>query len=253
MTQSKASLQNQDSDLTSQEVSAVPFVLPFVLYMLIASRSPSLGPESIDDVEVNQYFYIVIAQLIATVAITIYFIRSYLRQFPFRIDIWGVIVGVLGVVLWVGICHLNLERELLEAFGFENSLPERVGFNPFLQMTDSSQRLFFLICRFSMLAIMVPIVEELFLRGWLVRYFADPEGDFHQVKLSDVGRAGIIAAAVYGVATHPGEALAAFVWFSMVTVLMIRTGKFWNCVLAHAVTNLLLGIYVIFFEAWHLW
>ena len=49
------------------------------------------------------------------------------------------------------------------------------------------------------------------------------------------------------------EAIAAIAWFSLVTVLMVRTKNVWDCVVAHAVTNLLLGIYVIWFEQWQLW
>ena len=51
---------------------------------------------------------------------------------------------------------------------------------------------------------------------------------------------------------HPGELLAAFVWFSMVTWLMVRTRNIWDCVVAHAVTNLLLGIYVVTTGNWQL-
>ena len=32
-----------------------------------------------------------------------------------------------------------------------------------------------------------------------------------------------------------------------------KTGSIWDCVVAHAVTNLLLGIYIVKFGAWHLW
>ena len=64
-------------------------------------------------------------------------------------------------------------------------------------------------------------------------------------------------AAVVGTAVpmlmHPGELLAAFVWFSLVTWLMIRTRNIWDCAAAHAVTNLLLGIYVVTQEQWRLW
>jgi hypothetical protein len=52
---------------------------------------------------------------------------------------------------------------------------------------------------------------------------------------------------------HPGELLAAGVWFSLVTLLMVRTKNIWDCVAAHAVTNLLLGIYVVTYGQWQLW
>jgi membrane protease YdiL (CAAX protease family) len=52
--------------------------------------------------------------------------------------------------------------------------------------------------------------------------------------------------------THPNELVAAALWFSMVTVLMVKTKKIWDCVVAHAVTNLLLGIYVVSTGEWQL-
>ena len=53
---------------------------------------------------------------------------------------------------------------------------------------------------------------------------------------------------------HPAELLAAAVWFSLVTWLMLRTPSIWDCVVAHATTNLLLGLYVVWAggEAWEL-
>jgi membrane protease YdiL (CAAX protease family) len=51
---------------------------------------------------------------------------------------------------------------------------------------------------------------------------------------------------------HPGELLAAAVWFSMVTWLMVKTRNIWDCVVAHAVTNLLLGVYVVATGQWQL-
>jgi uncharacterized protein len=53
---------------------------------------------------------------------------------------------------------------------------------------------------------------------------------------------------------HPAELLAAAVWFTLVTWLMLRTKNIWDCVVAHAVTNFLLGVYVVFMggDAWRL-
>ena len=64
---------------------------------------------------------------------------------------------------------------------------------------------------------------------------------------------GSVVAVIDGDLQDPPEAIAALVWFSLVSLLMIRTGKFWNCVIAHAVTNGLLGIYIQAFHRWELW
>lgn len=233
------------------EPSIWPFVLPFAVYMLIAMRTPDLQPDSIDDVAVRGYLFLVIAQVVVSGVLVLFFLKRILAEFPFRIDIWGFVVGVVGIFLWVSVSSLGIEAAALQLVGLGEWLPERVGFNPFAQITDANQRLLFLIFRFSLLALMVPIIEELLIRGWLVRFCENP--DWYKVRLSDVRKAGIIGVAIYAVATHPGEAVAAILWFTLVTVMMIKTGKFWNCVVAHAVTNLLLGIYVVWYEQWHLW
>jgi hypothetical protein len=50
---------------------------------------------------------------------------------------------------------------------------------------------------------------------------------------------------------HPGEFIAALVWFTLVTWLMVRTRNIWDCVVAHALTNLLLGCYVLATGKWY--
>ena len=57
---------------------------------------------------------------------------------------------------------------------------------------------------------------------------------------------------LYGVLTHPAELAAAAVWFGLVTWLMARTKSMGDCVIAHAVTNAALGIYVLTSGDWQL-
>ena len=73
-----------------------------------------------------------------------------------------------------------------------------------------------------------------------------------QIPFGDVNRLAVIAGIALPVLYHP-EKLSALVWFALVTWLMVKTRNFWDCVVAHAVTNLLLGIYVVSFNQWALW
>ena len=150
-------------------------------------------------------------------------------------------------MLWIGVCSLELEPRLLKLIGLDLSRP---SFDPFT-LQDKSVRVLFLALRFTLLALIVPIIEELFLRGWLVRWIENP--NWENVGLTGLSFGALITASVYGVLTHPSEAIAAFLWFGLVTWLMNRTGNIWDCVVAHSVTNLLLGIYVLKFEQWQLW
>ena len=108
----------------------------------------------------------------------------------------------------------------------------------------------FLAVRFLGLVAVVPLVEEFFLRGFLMRFVM--EHDWWKVPFGKADKLAIILGTAVPMLTHPGELLAAAVWFSMITWLMLRTRSIWDCVLAHAVTNLILGIYVVCSGTWRL-
>lgn len=199
-----------------------------------------------------RYLMVVTVQVLVVGGLLIFVGRRLLQHFPWRISFWGPLVGGVGVVVWVGICELHLERQLLEALGWSMRLPERVGFDPWQRMPDESWRTFFLVLRFSLLSLVVPLAEELFLRGWFGRWIQDND-QWPAIGLSDLGRSGQLAIIGYAVLAHPGEILAAIAWFGLVNLLMVRSGRFWDCVIAHATTNFLLGCYVIVWSRWYLW
>jgi hypothetical protein len=47
--------------------------------------------------------------------------------------------------------------------------------------------------------------------------------------------------------------LTAIVWGLMVALLLVRTRSLGACIIAHAVTNLLLGAYVLWTGDWSFW
>ena len=226
----------------------IPLLVFFAAGMLI-DTSPIRDGETVNG---PMYFASVVTKVVLMSAVIGWFAKEIFSQFPWTIDRWGWLVGILGAVIWIGVCGLDLERSLIDAFGLSDDwLPKREGVNPFETYGTGVQRIGFLFFRFTLLALCVPIAEELFLRGFVMRAFEVE--DWPNLPLTKIGRNGLIIGTVYGIATHPSECLAAALWFSLVTLLMVKTGKFWNCVLAHAVTNLILGIYVCLFGQWHLW
>ncbi|MEQ1903390.1 MAG: CPBP family glutamic-type intramembrane protease, partial [Pirellulaceae bacterium] len=110
----------------------------------------------------------------------------------------------------------------------------------------------FLVFRFFILAIAVPIAEEWLLRGFLARY-VDGGDRWFDIKLSTISLSAMAVLIAFSVLSHPHEAMAAVVWFSLINWLMKRTGNLWDCVAAHAVTNLLLGVFILSTDQWRLW
>jgi len=243
---------------------ALPYVLPFIVFMLLGSFYPNFSGSYENDLgdafvaqaatpETWTYIVMIGVQLFVAGCFLTFFRKTYLHDFPLKVSPWSIVLGVVGIALWIWLAGLGVEHWIFEKisllFGREIDA-SRPSFNPYT-IDDSGVRALFLVMRFAVLAMIVPIVEELFIRGWLVRWIDDP--NFQSIRLTSLTIKGLLAASIYGVMTHPMEAIAAFAWFGMVTLWARRTGSLWDCVIIHAVTNLLLGIYVVKFEQWQLW
>ena len=250
------------ADTSARSSNPLPFVLPFVVFTLVSlwqidvmgsfegdgfenSPIPTMTPE------VWQYIAKLGLQIAACTAVLVYYRKTYVQHFPFRISPLSILVGVVGVVLWIAVCYPQIENGVLGLFPewLVGNL-DRPSFNPFV-IRDGMVLGIFLAARFAILAIVVPLVEELFVRGWLVRWVHNPS--WENVGYKGLTVMALFSASIYGIATHPKEMIAAFLWFGLVTWLMVKTENLWDCVVAHAVTNLLLGVYVLWFAQWHLW
>ena len=197
----------------------------------------------------NKTFYPVLysAACLLALLVVLFAMPGYLRV-PFRISGLAIGVGVLGIVAWLGLWWLD--KHYL-GIGHMISPNARAGFNPWNEITNPTWLYAFLAIRLLGLCLVVPIAEEFFLRGFLMRYVEDPDWD--QIPVGEAtwrGWAGILA---YAAMTHPGEIVAALAWFGLVTWLYLRTKNIWDCVVAHAVTNGLLAVFVIMTSTWELW
>jgi uncharacterized protein len=99
-------------------------------------------------------------------------------------------------------------------------------------------------------ALIVPLMEELFWRSFLMRWLQRP--GFITVDPMQVGLRAVLLSTLLFVLVHPlwlAAALAglAYAW------LYVRTGKLWTSVIAHAVTNAALAAWVIHSRQWQFW
>ena len=98
--------------------------------------------------------------------------------------------------------------------------------------------------------LIVPVMEELFWRSFLMRWVQRP--GFVTVDPTQVGLRAVLISTFMFVLVHPlwlAAALAglAYAW------LYVRTGRLWTSVIAHAVTNGALGAWVVFTGNWGYW
>lgn len=262
----------------------LPFVLPFVLFMVgnvvegrvtgASAKAPApaeaagavaadtVAPDTVaanagappQQLAATRSWYPLVytLKIAAVIASLVWVWPAYRAAFPYRLTPWSVAVGVVGVVLWVSICKLGLEAAWLPRIGLGSFVDKgaRAGFNPLAEMADQPLLAYaFLAVRFVGLAAVVPILEEMFLRGWLMRFVT--RADWWNVGLGEISTLGLALGTLVPMAMHP-EIAAAAVWFTMVTALMLTTKNIWDCIAAHAITNLLLGVYVVATGSWEL-
>jgi uncharacterized protein len=231
------------------------FVLPWVVYMLLGSLEPqavSVGETTASPAIPYRCYPIVYTLKIACTFGTILLVLPTYKKFPWRVTWWAPLFGLAGVVVWVGLCTLQLEQRCLPWLHLDwlAELGRRSAYNPFqeLAVASASWAWTFLAVRFFGLVVLVPIVEEFFLRGFLMPFCV--RADWWNVPFGTMTRGAVLIAVLYGIVTHPAELAAATVWFALVTWLMARTKSIWDCVVAHAVTNALLGVYVLSSGNW---
>lgn len=237
------------------------FVLPFAVYMLLGALEPGPQGARVAWLAIPFAYYpaVYTLKIVATVGAMLFVLPGY-RQFPFRVSPMSILVGVLGAALWIGLCEMQLERQwlqpslerLLEPVGLQGwaSLGVRTAYDPFRAISTLWAAWLFLAVRLFGLAVVVPVIEEFFLRGFLMRYAV--KETWWEVPIGAISRLALVVMLVYAVATHPAELLAAVAWFSLVTWWVARTKNLWDGVAVHAMTNLLLGLYAAGFGRWHL-
>jgi CAAX prenyl protease-like protein len=157
----------------------------------------------------------------------------------------GVIVGVIGIVQWVGM-QLWLQHHV--AFFAPSSEP----FDP-TKTFDSPAMLYgFFAVRIIGAVLVVPVMEELFWRDFLWRQILAPN-DFKLAEVGERSWSALLIVSLVFAFVHGNWWLTSIVWALMIGGLLMYTRSLGACIIAHAVTNLLLAVYVLRYRDWGFW
>jgi CAAX prenyl protease-like protein len=150
---------------------------------------------------------------------------------------WAVVVGIAVFALWV-----QLDAPWMQLGTATAS---------FVPLDAHGQLIWPLVLlRLAGAALVVPVMEELFWRSFLMRWVQHP--GFERVDPQTVGVKAIVVSTFVFTLAHTLW-LAAVVAGLAYALLYRRTGKLWSAVIAHAVTNGLLGVWVIATRRWEFW
>jgi CAAX prenyl protease-like protein len=152
----------------------------------------------------------------------------------------AVMAGFLALALWL------LPQVLL---GFP---PRTEGFDPTVFSGDPLLYRLTVVARFARLVVVVPLVEEIFWRGFLMRYLI--REDFETVALGTYRSLSFFGVAGMFMLVHATpDWPAAFLTGLIYNGLMVKTKSLAACVAAHAITNLGLGLYIMATGQWGFW
>lgn len=123
------------------------------------------------------------------------------------------------------------------------------GFNPF-QFESTIVQLSMISVRIAGAVLVVPVMEELFWRSFLIRYLVT--NDFSKTPIGQFTWFSFLATSLlFGLEHH--YILAGVVAGIIFNLLLYQTKSLAQCILAHAVANLGLAIYVLLTGEWRFW
>ena len=222
-------------------------VAPFFIYAFLTAFQGKLGPDS-------KYWIYAAKTLLG--AWMLLLVLPWVVEVKWKISWEAVLVGIGVCVFWIGLDPFYPRLgELFQKLGFSGSAPkpDRLGdlWNPFVQYgTNVNLARFFVVVRIVGSTVIVPPIEELFYRSFLYRYLV--RVDFTNVPLGrfDVS-AFVITSVLFGI-SH-GEWLAGILCGFAYQGLVCWKGRLGDAITAHAITNFLLGIWIVWKGAWQFW
>ena len=216
---------------------AIPYVAPFATFMLFIALAHWLP--------VSPRFLYPMRVVVVGAVVLVY--SRHLISFRARHCAGSILMGIVVFVLWITpdlLWTAYRGHWLFDNFlagSAQSSVPHEV-----------KESLIFVAFRVFGSVALVPVVEELFWRGWLMRWLIRPE-DFQSVRLGAYTHYSFWITAGLFAAEHGPYWDVGLLAGILYNWWMVRTGRLADCIVAHAVTNGLLAAYVLHSGHWQYW
>lgn len=227
------------------ETKALPRILPFTIFMAFIGAeglARYLMGKGLFNIQSSDIGLLYPVKVLVVTCILICFWKNYTEiQWEDLTDIknnlLSVFSGLLIFILWI-----NLDL----TFATQGT-PS--GYNP-KQFEATSLRLFMVAVRLTGAVLLVPIMEELFWRSFLIRYVIS--SNFSKTPIGMfTWPSFLVTSVLFGLEHHYILAgIAAGIIFNL---LLYYTKSISQCIFSHTVANLALGIYVLQTGQWRFW
>lgn len=184
----------------------------------------------------------------------LYYRRAYEFR-PWRGLGRATVLGALGIVWWFAPAWWYTQHgDGMKEIPWLGLAARKHGYDP--SIFDPATAIYWedLLLRFIRLVVVVPLVEEIFWRGFLMRaaiaegrsFLSVPFGKHHW-------KAFVLTTVVFMLVHQEEDWLGALGFGTLMYFLCIRTKSLAACVWMHAMANLLLGLYVMKTRQWGFW
>ncbi len=215
-----------------------PRIFPFAAYMgFIGLSAVFVGSEAEGTFDLWSY---PIKTLVVAGLLVFFWSRFQELKSPIFVN-WQEALVTVGVGLGVYALWVRMDWP----WAIQGELSD---YNPFV--AGSTLGLVLAIIRIFGASVIVPIMEELFWRSFLIRYIVN--ANFETVRLGTF-TIGSFAATVVLFGLEHNLWLAGMMAGICYSGLLYWTGRLWPCIIAHGITNLVLGIHVLTTGEWHWW
>ena len=169
------------------------------------------------------------------------------RVIPTRAPHWmaSILVGLAAFALWVA--PDVLMPGWRSHWAFQNVIMGRIS----PSITPQELTPLMLGLRTVRAALLVPVLEELFWRGWLPRWVQDNR--FYRVPLGQYTQFAFWATALLFAAEHGPYWEVGLLCGILYNLWMRHTRSLGDLILVHGVTNLALSLYVVGTQDWRFW
>jgi CAAX prenyl protease-like protein len=208
---------------------AVPYIAPFLTFLAVMAVERATGlPTTL----------MYPLRAVATLAVLLAVSRVPLAVRPSR-PLLSVALGAAVFALWIG-PDVVFGPGYRHSWLFQNSV---IGTAASSIPIVLSHNFWFLALRTASCALLVPPVEELFWRGWAMRWIIS--GDFQKIPLGTYQAAAFWMVALLFAAEHGPYWEVGLATGIIYNWWMVRTRNVTDCIIAHAVTNGLLSVYIL--------
>jgi CAAX prenyl protease-like protein len=215
------------------------FIAPMAVFLALLGLSTVLEKPGGAFWRASPEYWIYPAQTIICGLLLVWFWRRY-RFEPARRIGFPVAVALVVFALWIS------PQAIL------GLAPRTDGFNPEVFSDQPAAYWATVSFRFFRLVVVVPLVEEIFWRGFLLRYLINEK--FYTVPVGAFSWLSFTVVTVgFGLAHSRADWIPALITGALYNCVAYRTKSLASCVLAHAITNLLLGLWIMKTRQWGFW